>query len=372
MNFMETIIYIFIKFFLLLVSPLTKTFKWVYNKLPFKVIFKKNKYKLALIESNYRNNMWSYGKKGDEKIIFINTTWKITNALNYNLTALNAYLIKPQKIRGQVILKDVNSNTWGNYALERGYTTEIEISFVVDKSKVKDTNSNINIEFELEDILGKRHKYKNIEIPSAIINTPKKDNLNIEDPSQISNPIIKKVVAVLKNELQQYKVRGRREGRLGTTEWIRGVIEYRNAEEKIKFLFDNSNPKNVTSESLDSLLQLYKSSNKVGKVIVINSLIERLDKKREYRDISYSIVFFLFEIKKLNAGLQVSLDKLQGDKANAFSDVLRLLDFLLAFRYEEFSDKDLDMIESFIYSTKEYPFSIKDRVNAIRVLRIKK
>ena len=49
---------------------------------------------------------------------------------------------------------------------------------------------------------------------------------------------------------------------------------------------------------------------------------------------------------------------------------MRMLDILLAFRYEEFKEQDLDAIEKFVYSTKEHPFKIKERINAIRVTKM--
>jgi len=365
------IIYFIIKIILLLFSPVTKSLSWIYNKLPFRIIFKNRSPKLALIESSRRSHMWSIGKRGEEEIIFINTFWQITNTLKYDLNAMNAYLVKPQKVKGQVLMKDVKSEVWGSYPLEVGYTTEMDILFLVDKKHVKKNSSNLKIEFEIEDVIGKRHKIKNIEIPPVFVNHQKIEKLKIEDPTTITNPVIKKVIAILKTEVEQYKVRGRREGRLGTVEWIKGVIEYRAMDAKIKFLYDNSNSKNISSELLDSLIQLYKSANSFNKRIIINSVMPRINKKTEYRDIGYFMIFFLFEIGKLEDGLKKALKDLQGDKANAFSDVLRLLDFLLAYRYEEFKKKDLESIEKFVYSTKEHPFSIKERINAIRILRIK-
>ncbi len=56
--------------------------------------------------------------------------------------------------------------------------------------------------------------------------------------------------------------------------------------------------------------------------------------------------------------------------AHAFSDVLRMLDILLTFRHEEFGEPELEAIESFAYSTKNHPFKIKERVNAIKVKKM--
>ena len=115
---------------------------------------------------------------------------------------------------------------------------------------------------------------------------------------------------------------------------------------------------------------MYKSSSKAIKRIIVKSVLKRIDKKREYRDIGYLIIFFLFEIGHVEKGLNIALRRLHGDKANGFGDVLRVLDFLLAFRFDDFAEAQLDAIETFVYATKEHSFSIKERVNAIRVRKI--
>ncbi len=350
-----------------LLSPFTKTLKWFYEQLPVKVVRRKPLLKLGVIESSWREHIWEFAKQRDKEVISIHTHWQITNTLPYNLTALNVFLKKPEKIKGRVLTKNYESDIWGSYPIPKGYTTEIEASFVIGKKHVKSVQDTIKGQIELQDPTGRTHRIDNIIIGPIRKGSVKRESLVIEDPSKIKSKIVKQVVAVLKNEVEQYKVRGRREGRLGTVEWLKGAIEWRDVDAKIKFLFENSNKDNVKSEHIDALLSLYNSSSPKVKRNIVTTLLNRIDKKSEYRDVGYLIIFFLFEIGHLKDGLEITLKKLKGDKANAFGDVLRMLDFLLAFRYEEFREVDLDAIETFVYSTKEHPFQIKERINAIRV-----
>lgn len=353
--------------FKFLLSPFTKSLKWIYNKLPFKVVGKKNNPKLGIIESSWRDHMWDYGKQGDKEVVVIYTYWQITNTLPYNLTAINVFLAKPERVKGRVLIKHYNSDIWGSYSIPKGYTTEIDASFVIDKEYAKNPQDVIKAKIEIQDAVGRIYKIDNIEIHPVKKISVKKENLIIEDPSKITNDVEKQVVSVLKNEVQQYKVRGRREGRLGTVEWPTGTLEWRKADSKIQFLFESSNKENVSSEHVVALLALFKNSSKKEQQEIIQALLNRIDKKSEYRDIGYLMIFFLFEIDRLSVGLDTALQKLKGDKANGFSDVLRMLDILLAFRYQEFEEAELNGIEKFAYSTKEHPFNIKERVNAIRV-----
>lgn len=351
-----------------LLSPFTKALKWFYEQLPFKIVIRKPSPKLGIIESSWRGHTWEYAKHRDKEIIAIHTHWQVTNALPYNITALNVFLTKPTQVKGYTLIKHHESDIWGSYTIPRGYTTEVEASFIIDKKFAKNSDTIIKAGIEFQDPLGRTHKLNQVIINPFLKNiNVKKESLKTDDPSKLTNKIEKEVVAVLKNEIQQYKVRGRREGRLGTVEWPKGTIEWRDVDAKIKFLFENSNKDNVKSEHIDALLSLYNSSSPKDKRRVITALLNRIDKKSEYRDVGYLIIFFLFEVGHLKEGLQTALKELKGNKANAFGDVLRVLDFLLAFRYEEFDAPELNAIEAFVYSTKEHPFQMKERVNAIRV-----
>lgn len=350
-----------------LLSPFTKALKWFYEQLPVKVVRRKPPLKLGVIESSWHEHTWEFAKQRGKEVIAIHTHWQITNTLPYDLTALNVFLKIPERVKGRVLTKNYKSDIWGSYPIPKGYTTEIEASFVINKKHAKSMKDAIKAGIELQDPTGRTHKIDNFIVEPVRKGSVKRELLVIEDPSKIKNKVEKQVVAVLKNEVEQYKARGRREGRLGTVEWPKGTIEWRGADDKIQFLFENSNKVNVKSDHIDALLSLYQSSSVNDKRNIIAALLNRIDKKSEYRDVGYLIIFFLFETSHLKEGLDITFKKLRGDKANAFGDVLRMLDFLLAFRYTEFQESDLDAIEAFVYSTKEHPFRIKERINAIRV-----
>lgn len=350
-----------------LFSPFLKVLKWLYEQLPFRVVRRKPPLKLGIIESSWREHTWEFAKHKNKEVIAIHTHWQITNTLPYNLTVLNAFLTKPERVKGSVMIKSHQSDIWGHYPIPKGYTTDLNVTFMMGRKHIKKSGDVLKVRIELQDPTGRNHKIANVVVHPVVRGSVKKDLLIVENPSKLRSKIVKQVVAVLKNEVEQYKVRGRREGRLGTVEWPKGAIEWRSVDAKIQFLFEKSNKDNVKSEHIDALLGLYNSSSSTEKKQIVSSLLDRIDKKKEYRDIGYLVIFFLFEVGYLKRGLDASLKKLKGDKANAFGDVFRVLDFLLAFRYEEFENPELDTIEAFVYSTKEHPFKIKERINAIRV-----
>jgi len=325
-----------------ILKPLLKILSWLYSKSPVELRWRKQKPKLGIIPSTWRNHVWELRKQGNENIVVLDTSWEITNSLPYNLTTFNVCLVRPQKVKGSWMVKDVKSQYWGHYVIPKGYTTELNANFVINPRLVKDKKSSINAEIEIIDPINISHNIKDIVIEPLKRNIQKQDKLTIEDVSRLSG-VEKSVVSVLKNEIEQYKTRGRREGRLGTVEWPRGTIEYRGMDEKIKYLFNSSSKKNVVAEYADAIVNLYKKSSKEDQQIIVKSLLHRIDKKTEYRNIAYLIGLILFEINSIELSLPFALKKLQGDKTNGFSDFLRLIDFLLAFRYDEFDEDLLDL-----------------------------
>lgn len=354
-----------------LLDKLKNLIGWIGSKSPIIIRLKRNMPRLGIIEDSWKRHTWNYGTQFDKKVVILNTNWQITNTLSYHLTTFNVFLKKPQYAKGSVMLKDVNSQYWGHYTVPKGYTTEMSVSFIIDREHIKNDKSIIKAKLELQDPIGRIHTINSVLIYPIISGKSKRtEELRVEDASKINNKTERQVVAILKNEVQQYKFRGRKEGRLGTVDWPRGTIEYHDADKSIQYLFGNSSKTNVTSEHAEAMLKLHQKSSNVGRRVIVKSLTKRIDRKSEYCNVGYFIILCLFELGGLKEGLESAKVKLNGDKANGFSDVLRILDILLAFRYDEFKEADLELIEGLAYSTKESSFSIKERINAIRVKRM--
>lgn len=357
----------------LVLSPLIALIKWIGNIIPFQLKWKKS-FRLGLIESSRRQHFWNYEKRGEKQVISIHTFWTLTNTLPYNLTALNVVLLKPVKVKGHWMVKDTESDYWGMYTIKKGFTTEIEIWFFVEEKATKNTQADINVVIEITDPIGNIHKSSQITVKKKEIVAKQDEKKNrIEDPSKIKSNVERQVVAVLKNELRQYEHRGRRSGHLGTVEWPRGTLEWTGVDEQIKFLNDSSIPVSITSTHISALLNLYDTSSQASKSKIVRALLSRLDNKSEYKKISYIIVFFLFEVDRLKESLEITLKNIHDDEGeHSLSEVLNLIDKLLAFRFEEFQEIELKAIDEFVSKCKSHPFRIKERINAIYVAKMQK
>lgn len=345
-------------------KPSRNLFGWLTKF--YKRKFLKEKNFIGIIQNIDRRNYWDEGIYKGEKRINIQLNWYISNAGKYNITVLNAYLTKPDRVNGLVLIKDTQENYWGKYGIQRGYTAEVDTHFTFDKELGDKKFLTVNVEFE--DQFGQKYLIKNINVKRMEKNQPvEEDDIKKDLLSKIKNPRVRKILSVLKNEIEQYKNNGRGRGGLGTVRWAGPNTEYRSEGEIVKFLDVNSVKGSVNSRYAQAIVGQFKKASVYEKKEILNTLLLRLDKNSEYCNVAYLIMLVLFEIKKLPEGLEYARKRLYGDIKLGFSDMLRLLDLLLKFRYHEFTEKDLEAIEKLVESTSEHPFNIPHRINEIRI-----
>lgn len=327
---------------------------------------------LGIVTSAWQENTWHRVTRNDKQFIYIRLHWTITNALSYDLTVVNSFLVKPTYSPGRVLIKHTQSDMWGSYTIPQGYTTDVETIFHIDTKYIKHDADTLRLNVEFEDPFGKRFSKRNIVVKHVkTAQSVRKTKPQTEDISKIKDKAERQVVSVLKNELEQYRVLGRKEGRLGSVNWPKGSLEWRDNGKPIEFVFHHSNRTNVTSEHVVAITKLYNRLHNKKKKALMKALLERINRKSEYRDSGYLILFTLFELGALDKGLVRAFNSLRGDSAYGYSDVLHMLDMLLAFRYDEFKDSDLIAIEEIASASKDNNmFSILQRVNAIRVKRL--
>ena len=207
-------------------------------------------------------------------------------------------------------------------------------------------------------------------------------------------------VPITEDEISRYKKYGRSTGELGS---VYALHQGR----KIKSVYQDgwtssksgdrqeivSDPENsrVYTENGDSLVEFYGSLHEdADKELFVNSLLSRLDREKEYYCVSYLIIYVLFKIGKLSEGLEAArsglpprptlLDilfrrkpaekLLEPHQRHGYSDVLGMINGLLRYEHQSFSDNDLDIVEEFIMNTDEYTFQIEEKINSVRSYRL--
>lgn len=127
----------------------------------------------------------------------------------------------------------------------------------------------------------------------------------------------------------------------------------------------------IQSENLTGLLNLHgRLNNDEERSHLVSYLMQQLSRDSAYAPTGYLILLFLFRIGRLADGLNKAKRDLQGDKAYAFSDLLRLLDRLLRFEPSSFTPALIDEVEQFVEEINMHPFRIQERVAALRAFRL--
>lgn len=356
-----------------------------------------------IIVPHQKQNWWHMGRTGDQKpAMQVVSYWYITNPTDLPIRILNTYISHP-RISGHASIKDVNSDYHGSYPIPPHTTTDLHADFWIHPP-IRKEGKDLKVDISFIDSFGQKRSIKNVKIPSDKKKKTTPKSLPSEAIYQIEHNIEKKVAAVLKDEISRYKKYGRRSGQLGSTYAIYGG-------RKIKRIYQDgwsssksgerqeivTNPENshVYSENGDTLTEYYnKITDDHEKELFINSLLSRLNKEKEYYCVSYLIAYVLFRIGKLRKGLasaKISLQKkkskqsffdkisrkpahelLEAHQRYGFSDFLGMINGLLRYEHQSFTDTELDLLEEFIIDLKEHIFTVGEKINSIRAFRLNK
>lgn len=354
-----------------------------------------------IIVPHQRQNWWHMGRTGDQKpAMQVVSYWYITNPTDLPIRILNT-CISRHRISGHVSIKDINSEYHGSYPIPPHATTDLHADFWIHPPICKE-GKDLKVDISFIDSFGQERRVKNVKIASDKKKRIIPKSFQTEAIYQIEHDIEKKVAAVLKDEISRYKKYGRSSGEMGSTY---AMCEGR----KIKSIYQDgwsssksgerqeivSNPDNshLYSENGDTLTEYYnKITDNREKELFINSLLSRLDREKEYYCVSYLIIYVLFRIGKLNEGLvaaklrlQKKLPKqsfwgrilkkptnelLEPHQRYGFSDALGMINGLLRYEHQSFTEIELDLLEEFISDLKEHTFSIEEKINSIRSFRL--
>lgn len=362
----------------------------------------KHRLNRPIIVPHQRQNWWHMGKTGDQKpTMQVVSYWYITNPTEYSVNILNVYIDNP-RIFGHVLTKDVNSQYHGSYPVPPHATTDLHADFWIHPP-IRKEGRKLKLDISFIDQFGQRRKIKNVMFESDKKKRPIPKSLQAEAIYQIEHGIEKKVAAVLKDEINRYKKYGRKSGELGSTYAIHNGRKIKSiyqdgwssskSGERQEIVTDPENS-HVYSENGDILTSCYNEIiNSAEKELFINSLLSRLNREKEYYCVSYIIVYVLFRIGRLNDGLvaakfglqnkqhkQSFFDKilkrklknelLEPHQRYGFSDALGMINGLLRYEHQSFTDIELDLLEEFIFNVKEHTFCIEEKINSIRSFRL--
>jgi len=256
-----------------------------------------------------------------------------------------------------------------------GDTVEIMIDFWVQPPFRKKGES-FNTRLTLVDHLGNPHKTGKLTIPSNW--RPKREEPKpIEEAMYtIRDPLIKQVVAILKDEVNRYRECGRRVGGLGSVQvtyenrTLEG-IGYQGRETnspRRQWIVPDPEQASIHSDNLDALITIFERQDKARKQLIVETLLQRIMLESEYTPIGYFFLLSLFRMGQLSVVLHTLKDRLIDDTKFGFDDAVRMLSGLLQYEYPSFDDPTLDEVERFMDGLNEFTHHLKERCVAARAV----
>ena len=324
--------------------------------------------------------------------------WYVTNRTDQTIRILNAYINKP-RVFGIVMLKEAYTNYFGSYPIHPNSTTELHADFCIVPPIMK-SGKDLTVDIVFVDHNGQKRTLRNIIFKSDYRKRPKQTPLATESVFELAHDVEKRVAAVLKDEISRYKHNGRKGGGLGSINasckgrTIKSIYQdswtssKSGQRQEIETDTDNTV---VSSDNGDTLVTYFKSLEaSANQQLFVDALMSRMHRDKEYYCVSYLIFYVLFRTGNLDVAIETAksnliivpscLDKLLCRKPKerlleehqryGLSDLLGLINGMLRFEHNSFSDNDLDTLEEYVSGTQEHIFSIREKINSIRALRV--
>ncbi len=321
---------------------------------------------------------WSMGTSDGEPSMQIVCDWYVTNITNQAVKVCGARVRKP-KVDGHIMVRHPEQDIYGGYYIPPQYTTDGRADFWI-QPPIKKIGEPLVLDLEFLDQFGNVHQVRKVKFRPP---QPKKKNVEppMESIATIKDPVEREILGVLQSEVHRYKECGRRSGGLGSVilncqgRKVPGVgTDCRTADspEPQSIIPDPQNAK-LESDNGTILIRYYQSLIGKDKQRFREVLIQRISRNNAYASIGYFFLYVGYRIEMLEDILKSAKADLKGDSGYGFSDLLRLLDGMLKYEYQDFDSQALDIVEQFVEGLgDEHIFRIPERIRAIRAFLLSK
>lgn len=333
------------------------------------------------------NCWWHMGKRGDDPTMQVVGSLFATNVAAVPVRCPQVELrygfLGRHRVSGMVMVANGERHRmYGMHDIPPSETRDLTFDFWVFPPVVKAGEDFTVHSVSIMDQFGNRHVMRRVQFRSNNAeDTLVKPKEPEEFPYAITDPIEKEVVSVLKAERSRYEMCGRHVGGLGSVH-----IVYR--DQSLTGVGNDSwvanSPLNqaivvdpeaasLRSDNLEALTTLYNGlESDDARQQFRKVLLERLDARVGYIDVSYFIVCVLWAVGALPEALLKAKQALPTGETKAFglSNVLMLLNGLLKYRHPDFTNTMLDDIEKMLHGLDEHQFMIPAKIAAIRAGRL--
>ncbi len=331
---------------------------------------------VKLVPESEEGCVWCQAMVDGRPAMHVVCRCQATNIIDNPIYLLKAYIGKPY-VEGDIVVKHYESDIYGTYPIFPHSTGQVAIHFFIQPLKC-DAGKDYKAAVTVIDMYGNEHHTGKLNFRALTPESKMAVSEEGESISDIQNPVEKKVAEVLKMEKCRYENCGKKEGGLGSV-----ITKYK---DRIKIgvgsdlrtlcvpedqsIVDDPENARVESDNVDLLLDYYRNlEGHEYKEVFKDALLRRMNKNSEYKAVAYFMVLVLIKIDRLSAALQVAKRDLLGDSEYGFNNILMLLDGMLKYNHNDFTNDQLDEIEIYIEDLEEHTFRISERLEVIRKLR---
>lgn len=171
----------------------------------------------------------------------------------------------------------------------------------------------------------------------------------------------KHIGIILQSEMEAYSRNGRRGGGLGSFNvGLQSVPNngWTSVGSVKQYLFDTPDQDFIKSENAQILLKLYSTLNKEKQKEFESILLKYIEKESEYRDVGYLICFIFIRLGKVIPIVKKAIEDLKGDAANAYSNLLHIINLVIAREYSYFSFSTLSDLSELLKEDEEAKFAV--------------
>ena len=173
--------------------------------------------------------------------------------------------------------------------------------------------------------------------------------------------IQKHIEIILQSEEEAYSRNGRCGGGLGSFNiGLQSVPNkgWTNVGSVKQYLFNTPDQNFIKSENAQILLKLYSTLNKEKREEFESILLEYVEKENKYCDTSYLICFVFIRLGKVVPVVKKAIKNLRGDTANAYSNLLHIINLVIAREYSYFRLSTLSDLNELLKEDKEAKFAV--------------